>query len=75
MCYIVIFQFQIPVAFALAGPVAVTSAQPSISVRVSNLFSASLGKLIVVATSVQSQSEGDTAATNLPLSGTSDPYV
>ncbi|XP_011669063.1 dolichyl-diphosphooligosaccharide--protein glycosyltransferase subunit 2 [Strongylocentrotus purpuratus] len=68
-------KFQIPVAFALAGPVAVTSAQPSISVRVSNLFSASLGKLIVVATSVQSQSEGDTAASNLPLSGTSDPSI
>ncbi|XP_071503410.1 dolichyl-diphosphooligosaccharide--protein glycosyltransferase subunit 2-like [Diadema antillarum] len=68
-------KYQIPVVFSLAGPMAVTSSEPNVRVRVSNLFSSSLGKLTVVATAVESKSEGDVAASNLPLSATSDPSV
>ena len=52
---------------------AVTTSDPNVQVRVSNLFSSSLGKLTVVATTVDSKSEGDTAASDLPLSATKDP--
>ncbi|XP_072029908.1 dolichyl-diphosphooligosaccharide--protein glycosyltransferase subunit 2-like [Amphiura filiformis] len=68
-------KFQIPVSFALSGSMAISSTEPSLQVRVSNLMAGDLGKLTVKATSVTIRDGNDAHLSNTAMTAAKEPSV